>query len=336
MPLSAAHLLRLCCGVQASSSHPVALVAVLDAHLAELLSAGGYRVVAATVGRHVRDLAVAEAPDVVILDPILEDMSGTDACRLLRSDPAVPRHLPILLALDQAASPELRVAALRVGIWDFVLRSSSPDDVILQVGSYVEAMRGFAESLDDGFIDPATGFRTRLGLVRRARELASLMMRVQAGCACVVVEAGPRARFPDLGAIVMRAARLCDVVGEFGGMRTGVLAPATDAEGAVRLAARIGAAVHRAARDRGLADADTPVADLIVAGYDAVGNAAYDPIDPFALLHRAATAVSTGVPDRDHPWVRRFSGAAPPSRPSWSRSTPAAVHHERVSNPDRQ
>ena len=313
----------------------MALVGVLDSHLPQLLMAGGYKVFLATTGSGVRGLAVAEAPDVVILDPILEDMSGTDACRLLRSDAAVPRHLPILMALDHAPTPELRVAALRVGMWDFVLRTAMPDDVILQVGSYVEAMRGFAESLDDGFIDPATGFRTRLGLARRARELASLMTRLQSGCACVVVEAGPQVQLPDLGPIVMRAARLCDVVGEFGGARTGVLAPATDAEGAVRLAARIGAAVRRVAHDRGLVGNDSPVDGLIVAGYDAVGNAAYDPIDPFALLHRAATAVSTGAPDRDHPWVRRFAGLAPPIHATWSRSTPATVHPERVSNPDR-
>jgi len=42
------------------------------------------------------------------------------------------------------------------------------------------------------------------------------------------------------------------------------------------------------------------------AGYDAVDNLTYSPIDPFELLTRAAAAVRTGIPEPSSPWVRRF------------------------------
>ncbi len=41
-------------------------------------------------------------------------------------------------------------------------------------------------------------------------------------------------------------------------------------------------------------------------GYDAVVNLKYAPIDPVALLGRAAAAVRNGRPEPGFPWVRRF------------------------------
>jgi hypothetical protein len=41
-------------------------------------------------------------------------------------------------------------------------------------------------------------------------------------------------------------------------------------------------------------------------GYDAVVNLKYAPVDPVALLGRAAAAVRHGRPEPGYPWVRRF------------------------------
>ena len=45
-------------------------------------------------------------------------------------------------------------------------------------------------------------------------------------------------------------------------------------------------------------------------GYDAVTNLKYSPIDPVALLARAAAAVRSGKPEPEYPWVSRFADAS--------------------------
>ena len=55
---------------------------------------------------------------------------------------------------------------------------------------------------------------------------------------------------------------------------------------------------------------------MLRAGYDAVGNFTYSPIDPVDLLARAAAAVRSGTPDTNYSWLRRFDAGRVSSRDS--------------------
>lgn len=297
-------MLHFTASMTTASRPPVALAVVLDQWLPRLLREAGYRVLSTTSGADACILAAERGPDVVIVDPILEDMSGTDACRLIRADPAIPRQLPVLILVNGTPTPELRVAALRVGAWDFVTREMAPRDVVLKLATYLEARRAFADGIDGGFIDPASGFCTRSGLARRTRELVALMTRVGAGLACAVVEVDSHADASGLGVIVDHATRVSDVVGDLGSGRVAIVAPATDARGAVRLAERVGHLVTMAVSRTVLPE--TPEALGLAVGYDAIANLRHTPVDPYAILHRAISAVRDGEPDAGFPWVRRF------------------------------
>jgi hypothetical protein len=63
------------------------------------------------------------------------------------------------------------------------------------------------------------------------------------------------------------------------------------------------------------------------AGYDAVANLGYTPIDPVDLLARAAHAVRAGKPEPDCPWVRRFENGfhQAPVEPVRPRVTPPGM-----------
>ncbi len=62
-------------------------------------------------------------------------------------------------------------------------------------------------------------------------------------------------------------------------------------------------------------------------GYDAVVNLKYAPIDPVALLGRAAAAVRNGRPEPGYPWVRRFDVGTPTNENGHvtARSTPPGM-----------
>jgi PleD family two-component response regulator len=283
-----------------SPDRPTALLAVIGPWLPEVLASGGYEVSTSTSGMRALELAAQCDPDIVVIAPVLDDMSGTDLCRLLRTDPTFSRQVPILILLDGLPSPELRVAALRVGAWGFLSPSSGREEVLLTVAAHVEAKRTVTEVVEGGLLDAVSGFCSRPGLARRARELAALMTRVRGAFACVVIELDGHS-LRDLGSAIARTVRLSDVVGDLGASRMAVLAPGTDASGSIRLAERLRDSVLDVVTRSGF----TPDALEFRIGFDVVVNAKYSPIEPFAMLHRAANAARNGEPDGRLPWVRR-------------------------------
>lgn len=63
--------------------------------LASLFADAGHRLDFASDGVHGLDLALQEAPDVLVLDIGLPRMSGLNVCRELRA--RADRHIPILM-----------------------------------------------------------------------------------------------------------------------------------------------------------------------------------------------------------------------------------------------
>ena len=78
-----------------------ALHAVFEAEL----EGGGHEVIWAADGQEACALALAESPDLVLLEPNLPVFSGVETCVLLREDPEIPRYLPIMLVTDEEVNP---------------------------------------------------------------------------------------------------------------------------------------------------------------------------------------------------------------------------------------
>ncbi|HEX9283891.1 MAG TPA: response regulator [Gemmatimonadales bacterium] len=307
----------------ATSTPPVVLIAaVREQSLASVLEGSWCAVVQVRTGT----LAVAWArdlrPDTIILEAGLPDMSAVDACRMLHGDLRIGHNVPILILSPDKPTPEQRVAALRAGAWDFLLQPGDPEELSLKLQAYVQAKRNIDVALADGQVDPTIGLHSRPVLARRARELGALLARTHGAFSCVVFELEPDAADPQAGSLVARAARVSDVVGALGPSEFAVLAPATDSPGALKLAQRVADSLRDVIGER-----PPGAPPSLRAGYDAVANFKYSPIDPVELLTRAAAAVRTGKPEPDHPWVRRFDTSRT-SGPDWGaapRNTPPGV-----------
>ncbi len=306
---------------------PVVLIAAGQEHsLASVLRGNRYAaVIQVHTGTLAREWAGDLQPDTIILAADLPDMSGIDACRLLHSDLRIGHTVPILILAPDKPTPEQRVAALRAGAWDFLRQPRDPEEFSLSLQTYVQAKRNIDVALAEGLFDPTTGLHSRPALARRARELGALMAREHGALACVVFALEAEAADPNAGSVLVRAARLSDVVGALSPTEFAVLAPATDPAGAVKLAER-GAVVLCRANGGGTALA--PGSTLRV-GYDAVTNLKYAPLDPVELLARATAAVRNGKPEPAYPWVRRFD-AGRASGEDWRspRATPPGLVSE--------
>lgn len=108
------------------------LIAEDDANMSALLAAylkrDNFEVVACCDGREALRLARASAPNLVILDIMLPELDGWEVCRQLRRDSAVP-VIMLTARVDEAD----RIAGLRLGADDYVVKPFSPAEVVERV-----------------------------------------------------------------------------------------------------------------------------------------------------------------------------------------------------------
>lgn len=258
----------------------------------------GFTVVDAESGIGALGRARMVRPDAIVLSSELPDMSGIEACRLLHADPLVGGNVPVVILTRELPSPTERVAGLSAGVWDFFRYPRDGRELSLKLQTYVEARRNASSALADGGVDPVSGLHGRPALVRRIRELGALMTRMHGALSCLVFDT----EVPDAAAptLVSQITRVSDVVGVLSPSQFALLAPATNAGGAVALARRVTAVL------RGGPNGDGAGIDALLVGYDAVDNLTYAPINPPDLIARAAAAVRGGRPDAAHHWLRRY------------------------------
>ena len=91
----------------------------------------GYEVVVSDRGAPVAALALAQRPDLVILDLMLPDISGLEVCRALKSDPAT-RGIPVVMVTAKGAEVD-RVVGFELGADDYVVKPFSVRELLLRI-----------------------------------------------------------------------------------------------------------------------------------------------------------------------------------------------------------
>lgn len=280
---------------------PVVLLASSrERHVEGALERHGYTVARVTTGALALAWAADLEPDIIMLDAHLSDMSGIEVSRLLRAEPRIPAHVPVLLILERGRpTAKQRVEAVRAGVWDFVRDPLNLDELTPQFQAYVRAKRNMDGHAGGAADAPPTGIHGRQALARRARELGALTARARAAFASIVFAPGSAPLAALTAEVLVRRARLSDVVGILGPSELAVLAPTTDAAGARQFAIRTSEALR----------AEVGAATALRIGYHAVANMGYEPTNPLGILARASLATRQGVRDSAHPSIARFDPA---------------------------
>jgi DNA-binding response OmpR family regulator len=92
------------------------------------LERAGFTVLSTGSGAEAITLAASAAPDLVVLDLGLPDVSGETVARELRASRPVP-----ILMLTARAAEEDRIAGLELGADDYVTKPFSPRELVLRV-----------------------------------------------------------------------------------------------------------------------------------------------------------------------------------------------------------
>lgn len=114
-----------------------------DAALAELLvyhfNRAEFDVAQTPDGEEALMLAEETPPDIVILDWMVESLSGIEVCRRLRRMPTTA-NVPIIM-LTARGEEEDRVRGLETGADDYVTKPFSPRELVARVGAVLRRVR---------------------------------------------------------------------------------------------------------------------------------------------------------------------------------------------------
>lgn len=101
--------------------------------LADVLEVKGYSVATATSGPEALSLIEADAPDLVLLDVMMPEMTGYEVCERLRAAPATAL-LPIVMVTALDAKEE-RIKGLEAGADDFLSKPVNQQELLARVRS---------------------------------------------------------------------------------------------------------------------------------------------------------------------------------------------------------
>ncbi|MHB1527628.1 MAG: response regulator transcription factor [Candidatus Dormibacteria bacterium] len=96
--------------------------------VARYLEAAGFAVLVADSGQKALEVVAQARPDLVVLDLMLPDLSGEEVLRSVRTLAEVP-----IIVLTAKSSEEDRVANLRQGADDYLVKPFSPRELVARV-----------------------------------------------------------------------------------------------------------------------------------------------------------------------------------------------------------
>ena len=122
---------------------PALLLVEDDRALADLLmwhfDREGYDIVRTADGDEALILAEERTPDLIILDWMIEGVSGIEVCRRLRRRPSTAQ-VPIIMLTARGEESD-RIRGLETGADDYVTKPFSPRELMARVGAVLRRVR---------------------------------------------------------------------------------------------------------------------------------------------------------------------------------------------------
>lgn len=230
-----------------------------------------YEVLFATNGQDALDIALEQAPDLILLDVVMPEMDGYEVCAKLKSDSRT-HAIPVIFitAMDHLEDEE---KGLNIGAIDYITRPVRPPIVRARVKNHLElkCYRDFLLHISS--TDGLTGIPNRrcfdesldrewLRAIRSRGPLSLIMMDIDYFKAFNDYYGhlgGDECLRKIAHALVECIRRPGDLVARIGGEEFACLLPDTAGEGAMRVAERLLEGIERL----GIPDACSPISDRV-------------------------------------------------------------------------
>lgn len=100
-----------------------------------LLRRGHYQIITANDGREAVDRALADRPDLILMDVVMPRMTGIEACAELRRHEDT-RAIPVILVTTKGEEADVE-AGYRSGCTDYVTKPVDGLELLAKVRSYL-------------------------------------------------------------------------------------------------------------------------------------------------------------------------------------------------------
>jgi DNA-binding NtrC family response regulator len=107
--------------------------------LEQELRAAGYRTISASSGEGGVALATQAQPDLILLDLLMPEIDGYEACRRLKASDAT-RSIPVIV-LTSLTETSNKVRAFREGAVDYVTKPFETEELLARVGTHIALRR---------------------------------------------------------------------------------------------------------------------------------------------------------------------------------------------------
>jgi two-component system, OmpR family, phosphate regulon response regulator PhoB len=112
------------------------LLSLLDFNL----RASGFETLLATTGEQALSQLRRRIPDLVLLDVMLPDVTGTEVCRQIKGDPRT-RHVPVVMLTAKGEEVD-RVVGFELGADDYVTKPFSVRELVLRLKAVLRRAGG--------------------------------------------------------------------------------------------------------------------------------------------------------------------------------------------------
>jgi twitching motility two-component system response regulator PilH len=102
-------------------------------NLLQILESAGFQVVTASSGNEAKMLAESELPDLIMLDIIMDDGDGYQACRALKRN-AATQHIPVIM-VSSKSNPVDQQWATKLGANAYIIKPYTEEDVLQQIAA---------------------------------------------------------------------------------------------------------------------------------------------------------------------------------------------------------
>ena len=96
-----------------------------------ILAAERFEIVTASNGQEAHEVAKRELPDLILMDIVMPRMSGLEACKAIRKDPAT-RHIPIILVTTRGEANSME-QGYENGCNDYVTKPVNSTELLSKI-----------------------------------------------------------------------------------------------------------------------------------------------------------------------------------------------------------
>jgi diguanylate cyclase (GGDEF)-like protein len=248
-----------------------------------------YTILTAESREAAMELALAERPDLVLLETRLPDLDGFEFCRQLKADPQT-EDIPVIF-LTAHDEPESEIRGLEAGAIDYIVKPIRPATLALRLNNHLALKRTRDLLYNQSLVDSLTGIGNRRCFEDTFSREWYRAMRHGTPISLALIDLDHFQRYSqNLGRrqgeeclsqvarmLKVTLQRWADTAARYGGSRFVAIMPQTSEEGARRVAERVRAALAQLAIPHGFSDA-SPLVTLSIGLASCVPAVGQDPV----------------------------------------------------------